>query len=294
MKIYLTWYYGYKNFGDELLLFGVIQHLYNKHACSLLYIEAQDPRRLCKRLETNKQLLPDRLKVCAVGKRSNFFLRRDLTVFGWWELVSDARAFPFNWRNYLFWFFWTILFGRYELLWWIGTIRYKTTHRLYKLFLAKAESITVRESASFALAKKYNHNTIQHQDFAYDVVWRLVQKNPLQKDDILLINCNPYLWWPAIQEKIHTYRADHPEAKSIYFPAAMGVDEEFSKKLDTTVDEVYDWTQHSLKDTLTLFANARYAIGTRLHFLILTDYYGVSYEPLVYQEKITKVLNISK
>lgn len=74
----------------------------------------------------------------------------------------------------------------------------------------------------------------------------------------------------------------------------MGVDEEFSKKLDTTVDEVYDRTQHSLKDTLTLFANARYAIGTRLHFLILTDYYGVSYEPLVYQEKITKVLNISK
>ena len=39
MRIYLKGYYGYKNFGDELLLFGVIEEIFSRYKVEELIIE---------------------------------------------------------------------------------------------------------------------------------------------------------------------------------------------------------------------------------------------------------------
>ena len=39
MKIYLKGYYGYKNFGDELLLFGVIKEIFSRYSVEHLVID---------------------------------------------------------------------------------------------------------------------------------------------------------------------------------------------------------------------------------------------------------------
>jgi polysaccharide pyruvyl transferase WcaK-like protein len=39
MEGYLRGYYGYKNFGDELLFFGVVRRLFAKYPLTKLFVE---------------------------------------------------------------------------------------------------------------------------------------------------------------------------------------------------------------------------------------------------------------
>jgi polysaccharide pyruvyl transferase WcaK-like protein len=39
MEGYLRGYYGYKNFGDELLFFGVIRRIFEKYPLTKLFVE---------------------------------------------------------------------------------------------------------------------------------------------------------------------------------------------------------------------------------------------------------------
>ena len=60
MKIYLKGYYGYKNFGDELLLFGVIKEIFSRYAVEHLVIEVGNHLRIKKWIERNKKFITTR------------------------------------------------------------------------------------------------------------------------------------------------------------------------------------------------------------------------------------------
>ena len=62
MKIYLKGYYGYKNFGDELLLFGVIKEIFFRYAVEHLVIEVGNHLRIKKWIERNKKFITARYK----------------------------------------------------------------------------------------------------------------------------------------------------------------------------------------------------------------------------------------
>jgi len=62
MKIYLKGYYGYKNFGDELLLFGVIKEIFSRYAVEHLVIEVGNHLRIKKWIERNIKFITDRYK----------------------------------------------------------------------------------------------------------------------------------------------------------------------------------------------------------------------------------------
>ena len=62
MKIYLKGYYGYKNFGDELLLFGVIKEVFSRYAVEHLVIEVGNRLWMKKRIERNKKFITTRYK----------------------------------------------------------------------------------------------------------------------------------------------------------------------------------------------------------------------------------------
>ena len=62
MKIYLIGYYGYKNFGDELLLFGVIKEIFSRYAVEHLVIEVGNHLRIKKWIERNKKFITARYK----------------------------------------------------------------------------------------------------------------------------------------------------------------------------------------------------------------------------------------
>jgi hypothetical protein len=62
MKIYLKGYYGYKNFGDELLLFGVIKEIFSRYPIEHLLIEVGNRLWIEKRIERNKKFITTRYK----------------------------------------------------------------------------------------------------------------------------------------------------------------------------------------------------------------------------------------
>lgn len=60
---YLKCYYGYKNFGDELLVFGVINRIFSTYpTIQKLYIEVGDKERFDSRMDKNSHYLD--IKLC--------------------------------------------------------------------------------------------------------------------------------------------------------------------------------------------------------------------------------------
>ncbi|MDO4713235.1 MAG: hypothetical protein Q4B28_00820 [bacterium] len=53
MHIYLKGYYGYKNFGDELLFFGVVEEIFRHYPVEELVVEVGDPQRMQQRVKKN-------------------------------------------------------------------------------------------------------------------------------------------------------------------------------------------------------------------------------------------------
>ena len=55
MEGYLRGYYGYKNFGDELLFFGVVKRLFTKYPLTKLFVEVGNNGRMEDRVRENYQ-----------------------------------------------------------------------------------------------------------------------------------------------------------------------------------------------------------------------------------------------
>lgn len=53
MEGYLRGYYGYKNFGDELLFFGVVKQLFAKYPLTKLFVEVGNKHRMDDRIREN-------------------------------------------------------------------------------------------------------------------------------------------------------------------------------------------------------------------------------------------------
>jgi hypothetical protein len=55
MEGYLRGYYGYKNFGDELLFFGVVRRLFAKYSLTKLFVEVGNKSWMEDRVRENYQ-----------------------------------------------------------------------------------------------------------------------------------------------------------------------------------------------------------------------------------------------
>lgn len=52
-EAYLRGYYGYKNFGDEIIFFGIVKWIIDTHTVERLYVETEDPKRMHSWSEAN-------------------------------------------------------------------------------------------------------------------------------------------------------------------------------------------------------------------------------------------------
>lgn len=317
MKLYLKWYYGYKNWGDELLLLWLINWLRNKYHFNQIVIEAWNVQFLTQRIydckKTVKWTYLD--KILCVEKKNSFQWNKEyLHVFWWWEVFSDARPFPYNWWNYLLWFWRTIWRKNFIVLGGIGTERKWETRILYKFLLWHAQKVVVRDAWSYTVAQKYcnKHQLVLYHDFAYDVLEKIspllsssrqvVKKlsnfkksyTDKNKKDIpyILVNVNIYLWNQEVIDKCRQIVKDYPHHQYYFFSAALWSDEKMIQKLEPIFWTLhfYDWTQYNLQETLLFIQEADFVLAARLHVLLVAQYFHVSFEAIVYQEKIEKVV----
>ena len=313
---YIKWYFGYKNFGDELLLIGLLWYLVEKRWYTRFRIETKNIERLQERLHRHATLLPPHIELYLVTPFSWRSLRSDIYVRWGGEVCTDARKVPYNGRTYIIKFLIPLLRGRVEVYGGIWTPHRKSTHWLYRLITKYARHIVCRDEPSYNIALQYTKKStrqstdhiVLYQDFAQDVVKKIIESTdnrpqslPIDTEDTSpsweitpygLINLTPYLRNQKIQQEIHQLVQQHPDRQWWYISGEAGVDEKFLLELHLIIPDirVYNWTTKSLHEILGKIAHAQYAYTTRLHITLMCRWLNIPFTPLAYQEKVTKML----
>lgn len=96
-------------------------------------------------------------------------------------------------------------------------------------------------------------------------------------------------------KKITEFCSQYPNHKKIFFPCDMNDDKLCFSAIKKYVPglEMYDRTQHTLSESLSLFYHADAGIGARLHFLLPLKLYEKPIVAIPYADKINKLI-ISK
>ena len=310
MKGYLRGYYGYKNFGDELLFFWVVKRIFEKYPLSKLFVEVGDVWWMEDRVRENYQwLLTEKqlknIKFVNAKQHTykwithliNFLWRgkykKTFKFFGWWEVLSDERPFPHDGRNIPLLFNYSVRKWQFVLLGGIGKSSKSWTEKLYNYLLPKADKIVVRDRESLEIAKKLNsENTMLHQDFAQEIIENLKYKIQSIKYKYILININKKSVEKENIQKIIDFCIQYPDYKKIFFPCDMNDDKlcfSIIKKYISDL-EMYDRTKNSLSESLSLFHNADGGIWARLHFLLPLKLYDKPIVAIPYADKINKLI----
>lgn len=310
-QAYLKWYYGYKNFWDELLFFGVVDRIFSQYPeIQELVVEVGNktwmeywvkknhneylPKDMYKKIsfveikQHRRKRLTHFLSFLGFGKYRSYF-----KFFGWGEVLSDERSFPHDGRNIPLLFFSTVRKKRFMLLGGIWSPKKKRTKLLYKLLLPRAKGIITREQTSYKTALKRNRLVTIYQDFSQNIVANINCKKSKESDSYVLINCNLKSRNTQAKHDIIDFCQTHAEHKKIFFPCDMNDDIYCFADLQQDIPdlEMYDWTKHSLQDSLCLFKFAKAAIWARLHFLLPLKLYKKDFTAIRYAEKISKMID---
>lgn len=315
MKLYLKWFYWYKNFWDEMLFFWLLNYLQKEYNPELFTVEVWDKQRMQSRTHINKLFLDkwiidklDFVENSVVSKRFRqlqSFLgidkyRNHFKVFGWWEVLDESRKFPHNGWNLFLLHNYSIRKKNFILVGWIGTDCKRATKKLYSYLLPRTQKIICRESGSVKIVQKYSDkNVFLYEDFSNRVIvlWAVgdVRERPLQKShntNPILINVWPKYFTQINQKKIKDFTQKYSNHKKIFFPADINFDKEFYPKLRKTIPnlEIYDRTKHTLVETLSLFASCEAGIGSRLHFLYPLKIFKKDFVSISTSDKVKKMI----
>lgn len=306
MKLYIKWFYWYKNFWDEVIVFGLLNFLQKEYNPESFTLEVGDSGWIKERINNNKKYLDywildklDFVENSVISKRFRQLktvlwidkYRKHFKVFGGWEVLDESRKTPHDWVNLAILYNIDIKKWNFILAWWIGTHEKQTTKALYKHILPKAKKLVFRDDISVQRAKKYkDENVLQVDDFSKCVF----TKNQISSytKSVLLINVSPNYFNDENLEKIKEYSKKHPSHKKIYFPADINFDKEFYSKIRKYVPdlEIYDWTKHSLDDTISLFSSCCCWIGSRLHFLYPLKFFNKKFMSISDSDKVKKMI----
>lgn len=322
MDGYLRWYYGYKNFGDELLFFWIIKWIFTNYSLDTLFVEVEDKQWMHHRIQKNENLkiedaqwndLLHKIQIVE-NKQHKYKLtthiinflwrgkyRKLFKFFGGGEVLTDERKFPHDGRNIPLLFSRSVRKGQFVLLWWVTTPHKRRTRLLYKILFRKAQKIVIRDKISlqnvelFQSKKTKADRVSLHQDFAIDIInqsflqWISQTAQPAK---CILININHKECTAENREKIKIFCRQYPLHQKIFFPCDMYDDAKQYKIIKQDIPELiyYNWTEHNLDQILNMFAICDGGIWCRLHFLLPLKLYRKTFEAIPYAEKIEKLI----
>jgi polysaccharide pyruvyl transferase WcaK-like protein len=164
MHILVKGYYGYKNLGDELILFSVLNRIEETLKPDQISLISGNPEWLETRLMNHKEFFPPLLKKLTFLPQPNkweylkqvlgFGKKYDFYVFGGGQVIDEERKFPHNGRNLPLLYRGAINKGNFALIGGIGTQNKDGTALLQKMLLEKATIVILRDSFSEGLSEK--------------------------------------------------------------------------------------------------------------------------------------------
>lgn len=287
----LKWYYWYKNLWDEILFFWVASYIFSNYSIKKLYVEVWDKNWFKKWLSKNSKIYDFWDKIEIVEYSQLNFKDINILFLGWWEVLSDQRKFPYDWRNYLFKYFPYILHKKLVILWWIWTANKFSTRILYNIILNRAFEVVVRDNYSYNIATNYCRKVFLFEDFAVNFIKNLSVNIANKK--LLLINLNSYINNSDSQKTIKDICNDYFENEKYFIP--FDYIEDISlfdalKKISKDI-KLYEWVNYDLCEILEFMSWAKFWVWARLHFLLILKVFWINVQPLFYQEKIEKFFN---
>lgn len=178
-------------------------------------------------------------------------------------MLTDERKSPHDGRNMLLLFGSNIRKRTFTLLGGIAPARRMRTHFLYRLLLPRASSLILRDKISFDIAHKYNTKASLEEDFALSIIRRgqkaYIQEKVLEKKNpYILININQQEFTEKNIEEIRAFCQKYPLHDRYFVPCDQKDDTRCYAKLKKHIPELlhYDWMQHSLQTTLSLYRHA--------------------------------------
>lgn len=215
-------------------------------------------------------------------------------VFGGWEVLDESRKFPHDWWNLVLLHHYSIRKWKFILVWWIWTCEKFRTKKLFKYILNKAQKIICREKISYERAiSHWWKNAISYEDFSKEIFKDSSLHSEWQKNNIL-INISPKYFNESNIWKIKNFVWKYgPNYNKIFFPADINIDKDLFTAIRKDIPnlEIYDRTKHNLQDTIQLFSNCTWWIGSRLHFLYPLKLFEKDFESISDSDKVKKIIN---
>ncbi len=243
-------------------------------------------------------------------------------VFGGWEVLDESRSFPHDGRNLVLLHHYSIRKWNFILAGWIWTKEKFRTKSLFKYIIHRAKKIVCREKISGERAVSgWCKNVVCYEDFSKEIFkdsspclqWHsrvILNETKWSEESInvnkdsslcsewqkknILINISPKYFDETNMEKIKKFVWKYDDnLRKIFFPADINIDKELFAKVRKIVPnlEIYDWTKHSLKDSIQLFTSCVWWIGSRLHFLYPLQTFGKDFESISDSDKVKKAIN---
>lgn len=308
MHILVKGYYGFKNIGDELILFPLLSWIEENYHPDQISLMCWDPERIESWLLQHKEFFPPIFKkltflpkptwrehlkdFLGLGKKYDFY------VFGGGQVVDESRKFPYNGRNLPLLYRRAINKRKFALVGGIGTQNKENTQLLQKILLKQAEVVILRDTFSLGLAEKeLTEKEMEKVYLVGDLTQHLLQESKKvfeeekiknTRDRYVLVNISPLCDFDKAVKKIKNFLRKFPDAQPIYFPASILDDMQYFSRLQEHIPpiELFDWTKAGIANTMKLFYFAEWGVGARLHFLYPLKFFGKRYEALHNSHKI--------
>ena len=322
MQIYLKGYYGYQNFWDEMLLFGVIEKIFSDYQVEQLVIEVGDLEWIKQRKERNlnfiteyyrfrgvevnrekiqffqphqrsQTILPQRIKALLPAKWLTYLVlilgkspyRSFFKVFWGGEVIEETRPFPHNGRNIPFLYLRSVLQRRFELWGGFGPQTKWTTKLLSSFLFHYAKRVLARDDHSYHLAKKANPNSHKRADFSKGILDYFLEHAPAypESSPYGLLNYSPLT--STAPDRLKNQLAS--TFKRRYFASDAKFDAPFFHSLSKNFPlTAYDWTTKSLPEILSFIRKSKVWIWSRLHFLYCFKVFELPFHTLHQSQKL--------
>ena len=300
MHLLIKWYYGYKNLGDELIIFSLLNRADERFSPDKISIECWDEKWLENWIFKHKAFLipwifeklnfvpipnrEEKIKICLWMRRDVY----DFIILWWWEVVDESRDFLHRWWNLFFQYRRSIKKWITAIVWWLGTNKKRWTKFLQKFLVKNSNIIILRDQNSFELTKEILQECWQNREEKAEYDWDLTlslleetkeifteEKIKSKRDPYYLVNFSPLCDKEKEFRMIKKFADAHKKLQPIYIACNKSEDEKFFKDIQEILPncEFFDRTQANITETLNLFYFAQWGIWARLHFLYILKFF---------------------
>lgn len=318
MHLLIKWYYWYKNLGDELIIFSLLNRADERFNPNKISIECWDAKRLENWIIKHKaflipwiieklKFLPkpnlyEKIKLCLWLKKNIY----DYIILWWWEVVDESRSILYRWWNLYLQYRWDIKEWHCAIVWWLWTNKKLWTKFLQKFLVKNANIIILRDKNSFELTKNILQEDWQDRrekaEYDWDLTLSLLEETKdifteqnitSKRDPYYLVNYSPLCDKDDSFRKIKKFSDSHKNSQPIYIACSKNEDEKHFTDIQDILPncELFDRSQASIAEILKLFYFAEWWIWARLHFLYILKFFNKKFVQLHNSYKIESNLS---